>query len=221
MRVDAITSSDVLGVIAPLWSEKRETATKTKSYLNAVFSWCIAEGHRTDNPVDAIGAALPKVGAQVEHHRALDWRDVGDAIRKVRASDAYPTTKLAFQFLVLTAARSGEVRFAEWREVDVEARLWTIPASRTKTRREHRVPLGDGAMSILAEARKFSNEGLLFPSAAGKTMSDSTASKLLRELEIHAVPHGFRSSFRDWCGETGQPREVAEGVAGAPGGQRC
>ena len=210
MRVDAITSSDLLAVIGPLWATKKETAAKTKSYLNAVFSWCIAKGHRTDNPVDAIRAALPRGGGQVEHHRALDWRDVGNAIRKVRESDAYPTTKICFEFLVLTASRSGEARFAEWREVDVDARLWTIPGSRTKSGREHRVPLSDAAMSILEEAGKFSDEGLIFPSPTGKAMSDSTASKLLRELGIGAVPHGFRSSFRDWCGETGQQREVAE-----------
>ena len=112
---------------------------------------------------------------------------------------------------MLTACRSGEVRLATWGEVNIESSIWTVPADRAKTQREHRVPLAPRAVAILEEMRQHTGgEGLIFPSTTGKALSDATLSKLVREQGIQAVPHGFRSSFRDWCGETGQPREVAE-----------
>ena len=136
---------------------------------------------------------------------------VAAAIETVRNSGAWPGTKAAFEFLVLTACRSGEVRLSEWREVDLESGVWTIPADRSKTQREHKVPLTPRALAVLDEARQLSHgEGLIFPSATGKALSDATLSKLVREQGIQAAPHGFRSSFRDWCGEAGQQREVSE-----------
>ena len=115
------------------------------------------------------------------------------ALAAVRASGAYPTTKLAFEFLVLTAARSGEVRGARWEEVDVDAAVWTVPGDRTKTSRPHRVPLSGRALDVLQEAAKCRDvTGLVFPSARGLVMSDMTISKLIKELGIEAVPHGFR-----------------------------
>ena len=111
----------------------------------------------------------------------------------------------------MTACRSGEVRGAKWCEIDPEGPTWLIPAERMKAGREHRVPLSGRALAVLNEARELADStGLIFPSATGRMLSDSTLSKLLRESEIDAVPHGFRSSFRDWCGETGVDREVAE-----------
>ena len=141
---------------------------------------------------------------------------MSDALEVVQASAAYPTTKLAFEFLVLTACRSGEVRGARWNEFDIEAAIWTVPADRTKTNRPHRVPLSGRALEVLAEARKYADTtGLVFPSARGLTMSDMTVSKLIKELGIEAVPHGFRSSFRMWAAErTSTPREVAEFALG-------
>ena len=137
--------------------------------------------------------------------------EVGTAIRKIRRSGAYPGTKLAFEFLVTTVARSGEVRGAKWDEIDLEKATWTIPGNRTKTGRQFRVPLSTKALKVLMETRKFSDgNSLVFPSPTGKIPSDSTISKLVRENEIKAVPHGFRSSFRDWCAESGVPREIAE-----------
>ena len=119
--------------------------------------------------------------------------------------------KLAFEFLVLTAARSGEVRLAHWAEIDPDNEIWTVPAERMKTHREHRVPLSGRALEVLREARKYADgSGLVFPSLSGRALSDATMSKLLREQGIAAVPHGFRSSFRDWCADTGKPREIAE-----------
>ena len=208
-RIDVITSSDVLSVLLPHWATKRETMRRVKQRLSRIFRWAIAENYRTDDPAGtALDAALPRNGGNAQHHRALPHSEVAAAIATVRASGAYRATVLAFEFLVLTAARSGEVRLATWDEVEDE--IWTVPGSRAKTGREHRVPLSDRALRVLAEAHEIAGDkGLIFPSPTGKALSDATLSKLLRG-KVAAVPHGFRSSFRDWCGETGQPREVAE-----------
>ncbi len=120
-------------------------------------------------------------------------------------------SKLAFEFLVLTAARSGEVRGARWEEVDFENAIWTVPAERMKAARKHRVPLSPRAIGVLRRAKGLADgSGLVFPSPTGRSLSPSTLSKLVRELGIAAVPHGFRTSFRVWCGDTGVAREVAE-----------
>ena len=151
-------------------------------------------------------------GNGVRHMRALPHGEVAEAIRKVRASKARPVVKLAFELLVLTATRSGEVRGAAWKEIDREAGVWTVPAGRTKGNREHRVPLCRRALEILEEARRLGRGSpLVFPSVGGKPIGNTAMSELLRELGIAAVPHGFRSSFRDWAAEeTDHPREVAE-----------
>ncbi len=211
-RVDRITTADVMSVLLPHWATKRETMRRIKQRLSSIFRWAVAEGYRTDDPAGvALDAALPRNGHSIRHLAALPHGEVAAAIATVRNSGAWPGTKAAFEFLVLTACRSGEVRLSEWGEVDVESGVWTIPADRTKTRREHKVPLAPRALAVLDEARQLSRgEGFIFPSATGKALSDATLSKLIREQGIQAVPHGFRSSFRDWCGETGQPREVAE-----------
>ena len=211
-RVDKITTADVLAVLLPIWNEKRETARRVRQRIGAVMKWAVAQNYRQDNPAgEAIGAALPKNGVRPQHHRALPHGEVGAAIKKVRQSGAYRATVLAFEFIVLTACRSGEVRGARWKEVDLSKATWTIPSKRMKTRREHRVPLSKRALEVLNEVLKFADgSGLVFPSPSGRTLSDSTISKLIRENGIPAVPHGFRSSFRDWCGDTGAAREVAE-----------
>ncbi len=133
-------------------------------------------------------------------------------VEKVRASKATATAKLAFEFLVLTAARSGEVRGALWAEIDTDDHVWTVPATRTKAKREHRVPLTRRAEAVLDAARMLSNgNALVFPSPRGKRFNDMALSALLRTLEVPAVPHGFRSTFRDWAAEeTNHPREVVE-----------
>ena len=136
-------------------------------------------------------------------------------IKTVRASHARPVVKLAFEFLVLTAARSGEVRGAVWTEIDRDEGVWTIPATRMKAKREHRVPAVPPRHSRFSDAARTLGEGggpLLFPSVQqGKQLSDMMLSGLLKDLKISAVPHGFRSSFRDWAAEeTNHPREVIE-----------
>lgn len=210
--VSNITTHDVMAVLLPIWNTKRETAKRVRQRIGAVMKWAIAEGFRSDNPAgEAIGAALPKNGIVRTHQRALPFVKVRDTLDKVRSSCANPSTILAFEFLVLTACRSGEVRHAQWSEIDTDNEIWVIPASRMKTKREHRVPLSQQTLKVLARARKLADgTGLVFPSVSGRVLSDSTLSKLLRELGIDAVPHGFRSTFRDWCGDSGQPREAAE-----------
>ena len=209
--VDKITPSDILAVMVPLALEKPATAGKLKTQLGQVFKWAIAQGHRTDNPADAnISPALPKLSTK-DHHKALSYGDVPGAVKTIRESSAWLGTKLAFEFLVLTAARSGEVRLAQWDEIDLEGAVWTIPAHRMKSGREHRVPLSNAALDVLRRALDLSDgTGLVFPSVTGKSLSDSTISKLLRENGIPAVPHGFRSSFRTWCAEANIDRQIAE-----------
>ena len=212
-RVDQITTADVMAVLIPHWHTKNETMRRVRQRIGAVMKWAVAQGFRGDNPAgDAISAALPKTGTMRQHQRALPFAEVGAALDKVKASRAYRGTVLALEFLVLTACRSGEVRLATWDEVDLEAETWTVSASRMKAKRDHRVPLSRRALEILHEARGLSNgAGLVFPSAHGRAIGDNTVSKLLRELGIEAVPHGFRSSFRDWAAECSDaPREVCE-----------
>ena len=207
-----VDTVDVMSVLLPIWTTKAETARRVRQRIGAVMKWAIAQGFRQDNPAgEAIGAALPKTNGVRRHLRALPHSEVAAAIATIRGTDAYRATVLAFEFLVLTATRSGEVRLARWTEMDLEAATWTIPGERMKMKREHRVPLSSRALGVLTEAHQLQQgTGLVFPSVTGRPLTDSTISKLVRENGIKAVPHGFRSSFRDWCGETGQPREVAE-----------
>ena len=211
-RVDSVTTGDVMAVLLPIWSTKRETARRLRHRIGAVMKWAVAQGYRTDNPAgDALSAALPKNGVRIEHRKALPHADVGAALEKVRESGAYPGLVLAFEFLVLTAARSGEVRAARWEEIDTDAAVWTIPGERMKTGREHRVPLSTRGLAVLDQAAELAaSGGLVFPSATGRMLSQSRMPKLLHQLGVDAVPHGFRSSFRDWAAEcTDVPRRCA------------
>ena len=211
-RVDQITTSDVMGVLLAddFWNRRNATAKRARQRISAVMKWAVAQGYREDNPAgDAIAAALPKHNGRVRHHRALPHNKVAAALAKVRASTSNPVTRLAFEFLVLTACRSAEVRGARWEEIDFEAAIWTIPGERTKTARRHRVPLARRALVVLSSARELvPRSPVVFPGRAGRPLSGKTLSVLARPLGC--VPHGFRTSFRNWCGETGVPREVAE-----------
>ncbi len=217
--VDRVTTADVMAALQPIWSTKNETAQRVRRRIGVVMRWAIAQGYRSDNPAgDAVTAALPKRPVLVQHRAALPHGEVAAAVAAVQRSDAWLGTKLAFEFLVLTAARSGEARGATWDEVDLVARVWTVPAARMKAQREHRVPLCGRAVWVLREAEQLRGvatrpefAGLVFPSVRGKALDDAAVSKLIRDLGIAAVPHGFRSSFRDWAAEeTDHPREVVE-----------
>ena len=212
-RVDAVTTGDVMAVLLPIWSSKRETARRLRHRIGAIMKWSVAQGYRTDNRGgDALSAALPKNGVRIEHRKALPHAEVAASVERVRASGAYQGLVLALEFLVLTAGRSGEVRAARWEGIDRDAAVWTIPGKRMKAGREHRVPLALQTLSVLERAKKLADNGaLLFPSATGRVLSQSGMPKLLHQLGIDAVPHGFRSSFRNWAAEcTDAPREVCE-----------
>ena len=215
LPVDAVTSAQCIAMLTPLWNTRRETGVKVKHHLAAVFKLAIAEGHRVDNPVDAASAALPNRRGDAQRARkqaALPYSNVAKALAIVDRSRAWVGTKQAFRFLVLTAARGGEVRGATWSEIDLDKALWVVPATRMKAGAEHRVPLSTAAMDVLAAAREIGRRGhLVFPSCRSKTLHHATFNQLLRGLRIAAVPHGFRSSFRDWAAEqTSAPHAVME-----------
>ncbi|MDE2863683.1 MAG: tyrosine-type recombinase/integrase [Gemmatimonadota bacterium] len=212
-RVDRIRSADVMGVLMPIWNDKYQTAKRVRQRISTVMRWAIAQGYRVDNPAgDAIGAALPKPSRVQKHYKALPYEEVAGAVATVWRSDARLSVKLGIEFLVLTACRSGEVRGTRWEEIDIEGGEWTIPAKRMKSRREHRVPLSARAVEVLAEAKAHARRSeWVFPSATGLMLTSMDFSGLLKTLRIGAVPHGFRSSFRDWAAErTDAPHSVME-----------
>ena len=213
--VDQITTADLLAVLAPIWSTKPAVARFLRQRIGAVMRWCIAQGYRADNPAgETLTAALPKQNGNTEHQKALPHAEVGAALGKLRLSGAHPTAVLAFEFQVLTAVRPSEARLARRDEIDLEGRVWTLPPERMKTKREHRVPLSTRALQVLDEAHQYADgSGLVFSGRNGP-ISRRVFSDMLRRVGIDAVPHGFRSSFRDWCGETGVPRELAEAALG-------
>lgn len=216
LDVAAITTADVVSALRPIWSTKPETASRTRMRIEAVLDYAAALGKR-DGPNPAkwqgrLDQLLAKPGKvrMVKHHEALPWGDVPAFVAKLRQSDS--TGAKALAFTILTAARSGETRLATHGEIDRTARVWTVPASRTKSGREHRVPLADAAIALLpAEGAP---GDLIFASDArpGEPMSDMTLLQLARRTAGGAITvHGFRSCFRDWCGETTtHAREVVE-----------
>lgn len=215
LPVSEITPANVMAVLQPIWNEKRETARRVKQRISAICRWAVAQGHRTDDPAGIIiDAALPRNGVERRHMPALPYDKVAECIEKVKASRrASASSKLALEFLVLTAARSSEVRKATWEEIDVEGATWTVPAERMKANRQHRVPLSKRALEILAEATELSDgTDLVFPGMRpGRPLSENTHAKTLRELGFDAVTHGFRSSFRDYAAErTHTPHAVME-----------
>ncbi len=220
VKVGDVSSADVLAVLTPIWTVKAETARRVRQRIGTIMKWAVAQGWRQDNPADAIAQALPKHDRTKAHRRALHYSEVANCIEAVKGSGASQSTKLALEFLVLTASRSGEVRGARWKEIDLGDRAtratcatWEIPGTRMKAKKPHRVPLSARAVEILREAEKLSDgSGLVFPGTKrSRPLSDMTLSKLVKELGFDADVHGFRTSFRTWAQEqTNFPREVAE-----------
>jgi integrase len=213
MPVDQIELSHVVDILAPLWTTKTETASRLRMRIEAVLAWATASGFRKgDNParwrgnLDAVLAKPGKV-AKVKHHRALSIDALPGFMTALRGREGI--TPRALEFLVLTAARSGEVRGATWEEID--GNVWTIPAERMKAGKEHRVPLSPRAVKLLEGLPRMAGTDLVFPAARGDQLSDMALSAVMRRMEVDAVPHGFRSTFRDWSSErTNYPRDVAE-----------
>ena len=210
--VSEITSHDILAVLSPHWHERPETMRRVKQRLGAILAWSIAANYREDNPARGavVASALPN-NAGTKHLQALPPSEVPAALAVIDQTGAYPTTKLLMRWIALTACRSGEARNAVWEEIDLDRRVWTIPDDRTKTGKELQIPISEAGMAVLNEARFYADKtGLLFPSPTGRPLSNTATSKLLKENGIPAVTHGFRSSFRDWCAESGVSRELAE-----------
>ena len=210
--VNDIQAADILSVLQPIWVEKSETARRVKQRIGTVMKWAIAQGYRADDPTLALTQVLPKQNRKPKHRASLPYTDVSACLHVLKQSDAMLSTKLAIELLVLTATRSGEVRLANWSEIDFEARTWTIPAERMKMKEEHIIPLSDRALEVLQEATALGDDGLIFPGMrSGRPMSDMTMSKLVKELGYPVDIHGFRTSFRTWVQEqTNTAHEVAE-----------
>lgn len=211
-----VTSAEVRQAILAARAKAPGVAKKLIYRVAFVFKWGIAEGICTDNPATTQALALPRETRKPNHRKSLHYSETSACIDAVHASDAWPATKLALEFLILTASRSGEVRHAQWDEIDLTKLTWTVPADRSKQNRSHRVPLSARAMEILTEA-KVSSDGsqFIFSSMRGKALSDMTLSKLVKELGFDADVHGFRTSFRTWGQEkTNFPREVQEAALG-------
>jgi integrase len=215
LPVDEIELPHILSVLEPIWTEKTETATRLRQRLENILTWATVSGYRSgDNPARWRGhldAVLPKPSKvrKKEHFPALPWQVIGSFMRDLRKRNGMAAR--ALEWIILTACRSGEVRFATWDEIDMQERIWTIPAERMKAGREHRVPLTDDAVRLLESLPRLEGSPYVFPAARGGALSDMTISAVCRRMEVDAVPHGFRSTFRDWCAEnTNFPREVAE-----------
>ena len=221
LRVDVITAAQLTAVFVPIWTTKPQIASRVRQRTAKVFHWAISQGYRPDNPAaEPLMANLPNQ-PEGEHHRALNHSEVAGAIKAIRNCSSGESAKLAFEFLVLTAARKGEVLKARWEEIDLESRTWTLSANRMKSERrmnsegtrQHRIPLSTAAMAVLARCERVcgGRTGFVFPSSTrGKPLDEKTLNPMIKKAGIDSTLHGFRSSFRDWGGETGKPREVLE-----------
>ena len=223
-----IRVADVLRILEPIWLSKTETASRLRGRIEAVLAWARVAGHREgDNPARWKGnldAILPKPGkvAKVAHHAAVSLADAPRWFADVRSRKGFATR--ALELLVVTVTRSSEVRGMTWDEVDSESALWIIPAKRIKARTEHRIPLPDEAVALLSGLNRMAASQYVFPAVRGGKLSDAALSACMKRINAAsvmgyldprsgrpAVPHGLRSTFRDWCAErTNYPREMAE-----------
>ena len=213
-RVDEISRRNVIDTLNPIWTSKPETARRVRQRIRAVMDRAVAMEYVDYNPAgDAINGALAKQRRVRNNFPALPYKDQPAALQAVRESTASVTVKLAFEMLALTACRSGEVRGMVWDEVDLNEATWTIPGARMKAGKPHRVPLSHRALVVLEEARGLSDGGgLVFPGPRSDGMiSDMSLTQVLRRLRLDFVPHGLRSSFRDWAAEqTNARHDVVE-----------
>ena len=199
--VAEIEASDVFEVLNPIWQERTETATRVRQRLESVFSWAIASDYRTkDNPAKWDGIlehrlARPSKIATRTNQRALPWKELPEFMKELNKKDGMGAR--ALEFAILTAARSGEVRFATWHEIDFGTGVWTVPADRIKAGKRHRVPLSHQVVALLESIPRSSV--YVFPNTKGKPLSDMTMSAVPKRMGVDAVPHGFRSTFKDWA----------------------
>jgi integrase len=215
-----IGPDEVLAVLRPIWFEKPETAKRVLQRMRAVFASASVRKLRTSaNPTDGVAQELGTRHRKVEHHPALPYAEVPDFLARLEATNSWAATRFAFEWLILTATRSGETRLARWAEIDEAAATWTIPAARMKSRKAHVVPLSPRCLEILRMLRRVypsAPSDLLFPSMKpGAPLSDMTLTKVLRDMGLadKATVHGMRSAFRDWATEVAKVREVVAEAA--------
>jgi integrase len=219
LAVGDIETAHVLNLLRPLWATKTETAQRTRQRCEAVLNAAKAAGgirapgwhnpFRWKGHLDAL-LAKPRKLAPIQHQKALPAGEAAKFAAALRERSG--SSARALEWLLLTACRSSEVRGAQWSEIDMAAKVWTVPASRMKGGKEHRVPLSNAAVSLLNSLPRIAGCDFLFPGPSGKPLSDVALSKLCGELSGgRCVPHGWRSTFRDWAGDaTSYPRELAE-----------
>jgi integrase len=213
MAVADVSRAEVIGILEPLWNTKPETASRIRWRLEAVFDAAIARGLRTaENPAreGPVKAALGARRKRTRHHAAMPWREVPAFLKRLSELDS-SMAAMALQFTILTAARTGEVLGTTWPELDLDAGVWQIEAGRMKTRRPHRVPLSRPAVDLLRRLHNLRRGAVIFYGRKDdQPLSDMALLRVLWDLKIEATTHGFRSSFRDWCRDTGKDRELAE-----------
>lgn len=213
-RIDAIKKADVLRVLRPIWNDKQDAAKKLRQAMRDVFKLAMVNDYITvDLAGEVIDAALPRQIANTQSHAALPWAEAPAAMRDIQAIQG--AAALAMQWLVLTAARRNEVLKAQWNEIDLDAMVWTVPAIRAKTSKDHRVPITPAMVKILDAARALDDgSGHLFPSPMqkGKPLSEQGLKTIMGKIGLkdRASIHGFRSTFRTWAEENGHPFELAE-----------
>lgn len=215
LPVSDIEKGHILQILQPIWNEKTETASRVRGRIENVLSWATASDYRTgENPARWKGhldqlLSKPNKTKKVKHHKAIPWQDIGVFMCDLKKREGMAAK--ALEFLILTATRSGEVRGATWDEIDLNTRIWTVPADRMKAGKEHQVPLSDEAIKLLEALPRMDNDEHLFPAPRGGALSDMSISAVTKRMKVEAVPHGFRSTFRDWCSEdTNFPHNVAE-----------
>jgi integrase len=217
LPVDAVDTGLVLRIIEPLWRTKPETASRIRGRIESVLAFAGARGWRSGpNPAQWRGhldQLLPKTSRikRIDHFAALPWREAGAFMSKLR--QAKGVAPKCLEFAILSAVRSSEARGATWSEIDLDHAVWTIPATRMKANREHRVPLREPAMAVLRHMSAYGSDGLVFPGRKhDRPLSDVALSKVVKAVSgSDATTHGFRSTFRDWAAEaTNFPRELAE-----------
>ena len=215
LLVRDITQAHILQALEPIWREKNETAVRLRGRIESILDWSTVRGYREgSNPaqwkgrLDKLLLAPSKIRT-VAHQRAVPFLEMPKFMTDLRSQPGIAAK--ALEFAALTAARSGEVRYASWTEIDLETAVWTIPAERMKAGREHRVPLSSACLDLLAMLPPQSEGSLLFEAPRGGALSDMSMTAVMRRMGVNAVPHGLRSTFRDWIFDcTEYPRELAE-----------
>ena len=215
LLVKDIDQEHMMKVLEPIWETKTETATRLRGRIESILDWAKTRQYRSgENPARWKGhlenlLVAPSQIQEVENHKAVPYKDIAQFMANLRTREGRAAR--ALEFAILCASRSGEVRGALWSEINEEEAIWIIPAKRMKAGKEHRVPLSTAAVKLLKVLPRSESSDLIFPGTKNKPLSDMSLTAVMRRMEVDAVPHGFRSTFRDWAGDcTPYPRDVAE-----------